>query len=668
MSCKSSENRSPDRSCLPIWKKAAFAFVTTIAFFSLLEVLLAAIGIRPFVDTHDPFVGFASNLPLFVEAEANDGRAVMTTAPNKLAYFNKQSFPLRKANDTCRIFCLGGSTTYGRPYTDNTSFPGWLRELLPVADASKDWEVINAGGISYASYRVATLMEELSDYEPDLFIVYTGHNEFLEERTYENLRHAFPRQIQLASTVAKTRLYGVMRELLAPPSTTSHYELPGEVDAILDHTVGPSSYHRDDELKQQVVAHFIFNMQRMLKIAESCGAEIIFITPVCNLKDFSPFKSENVFADDSLQAVEWSKFFEQARDLEQAENFADAIEAYQQAEKIDDRFADLQFKKGRCQLAVGRLAEADRALRRAVDEDVCSLRAIKEILDAIREVSHELQIPLVDFEARLKNECLKADGHNIPGREYFLDHVHPNIETNRTIALSIIGRMIELTLVKPAESWNYHAIAAVSELVESNIDDAAHAVALRNLAKVLNWSGKHYEAGPLALQAAKTLPDDPEALFLSAAYLKMTGDAAQAVEHYRRVLAIKPDYSEAHQRLGAALVEEKQYEEALKHFKTVAGLKPDDAQAHQMVGAILAEVGRFDQAITEYNRALQLDGNDANVHYNLGLAFERLGQADEARAHYRRAIRLDPDDTVAREKLFAILKNVDFATPNQNID
>ena len=54
----------------------------------------------------------------------------------------------------------------------------------PAADPSRRWEVINAGGISYASYREAKLVEEIARYQPDLVLVYSGHNEFLEERTY----------------------------------------------------------------------------------------------------------------------------------------------------------------------------------------------------------------------------------------------------------------------------------------------------------------------------------------------------------------------------------------------------------------------------------------------------------------------------------------------------
>ena len=54
--------------------------------------------------------------------------------------------------------------------------------------------MINAGGISYASYRVAVVIKELARYEPDLFIIYTGHNEFLEERTYRTLIESLRRE------------------------------------------------------------------------------------------------------------------------------------------------------------------------------------------------------------------------------------------------------------------------------------------------------------------------------------------------------------------------------------------------------------------------------------------------------------------------------------------
>jgi hypothetical protein len=184
----------------PLWQALLLPVAAVLIFFLLLEGGLALFGVKPATQAEDPFVGFASNAPLFVPSRGADGAELLVTASNKKDYFNRQSFPRQKAPNTVRVFTLGGSTTYGRPYDDSTSFSGWLRELLPAADKSRHWEVINAGGISYASYRVAKLMEELIRYQPDLFVIYTGHNEFLEERTYRELKEISPLVRSTAST------------------------------------------------------------------------------------------------------------------------------------------------------------------------------------------------------------------------------------------------------------------------------------------------------------------------------------------------------------------------------------------------------------------------------------------------------------------------------------
>jgi hypothetical protein len=210
---KDSTPDSPDLSVVSpktsLRQAIVIILVTVALFLGLLEGGLALFGVQPVLQEDDPFVGFALNTPLFIPSQG-----VMTTAPNKKDFFNQQSFSREKPPNTFRIFCLGGSTTYGRPYDDKTSFPGWLRELLPVADRSKNWEVINAGGISYASYRVAHLMEELINYQPDLFIVYTGHNEFLEERTYRQIKEIPSMVRSTVSLMARTRIWSAMKSAL----------------------------------------------------------------------------------------------------------------------------------------------------------------------------------------------------------------------------------------------------------------------------------------------------------------------------------------------------------------------------------------------------------------------------------------------------------------------
>ena len=96
--------------------------LTAGGFFGALEVLLAMFGMHPIVRDGDPYVGFAANIPLFVEQPDAAGPPWMVTAPNKKRWFNAQRFMKTKPAATYRIFSLGGSTTYGRPYDDRGSF------------------------------------------------------------------------------------------------------------------------------------------------------------------------------------------------------------------------------------------------------------------------------------------------------------------------------------------------------------------------------------------------------------------------------------------------------------------------------------------------------------------------------------------------------------------
>ncbi len=193
---------------LPLWKKLLFSALSVAVFFLLLELLLLAVGFSVADPGGDPFVGFSGYVPLLEPSRDKDGKPILRTARNKLNWFNEIEFTAKKPANTYRIFCLGGSTTYGHPYWDNTSYSRWLREMLPIIDSSKRWEVINAGGISYASYRVANVMEELSQYEPDAFLVFSAHNEFLERRTYASIIDS--PTIKFSGLLSKTRTWQLM--------------------------------------------------------------------------------------------------------------------------------------------------------------------------------------------------------------------------------------------------------------------------------------------------------------------------------------------------------------------------------------------------------------------------------------------------------------------------
>ncbi len=548
-------------------RKLMWSAIVVVVFFVVFEGVLAVVGIEPERYARDPYVGFSGTSRLFVPAPDDDGALVTSGA--KLSLFNRQRFPATKTEGELRVFCVGGSTTFGRPYDDTTSFCGWLRELLPVADPSRRWRVVNAGGVSYASYRVALLMEELVDYDPDLFVVYTGHNEFLEERTYRGIIATPPAVRGLGSAAARTRTWTALAATIRSVSGRSADPvddadlLAAEVSTLLDGAVGPAAYTRNDEQAMKIMEHFRFNLARMVEIASSAGAATLLVSPASNLRDSRPFKSEH---RDDLGKTELERFNQlvsSARRASAEGRIAAAVETIRVAAGIDPRHAQLAFLQGRLLGAAGRWGDARAAFVRARDEDVCPLRAPSPIPDMVRQVAGDRETGLVDFEA-LADQWAE---HGIPGAQLFLDHLHPTIEVHRRLALAIIDEFVEQNLVTLAAGWNEQAVAEVAGRVEAGIVPLDHALALMKLSKVLGWAGKLEDSYRLSRQAVALAPDDSRVQYNAGLNAHLIGRTDEAMEHYRRAVELQPDADEPHGNLGVLLEEAGRLEEAVDHYR-----------------------------------------------------------------------------------------------------
>lgn len=596
-----------------------------ILFLLLLEGGLALFHVQPLAEREDPFVGFASNVPLYVPSADR-----MTTATSRLTFFNYQTFPREKAPNSYRIFTLGGSTTYGRPYQDATSFSGYLREMLPLVDSGKDWEVINAGGISYASYRVAHLMEELVQYQPDLFIIYTGHNEFLEERTYGQLKKIPSVVRSLISTLAKTRSWTALRSglqkvgLASQATDAQRTRLSGEVNAILENSAGLDRYTRDDQLSDQVLEHFRLSLKRMVALARSAGAKIIFVTPAASLKDCSPFKSEYTDTLGQAERQRVANMLKQAKQQIESRNWTEALNLLSAAVALDPRYAELQYWYGQALFALGRYGEAEGALRAARDEDVCPLRALTPMPGIVAEVAREEGAGLVDYVGLIAERMREQYGHPIPGDEFFLDHVHPTITGHKLLSVALMDKMIAEQILQPSSDWKSSAIERVDARIRGNIDEEAHALALANLARVYFWAKKIDDAERLAQQALTKAAGSGNvavnATSTLAAIHMQRGEALPATDILYSALERFPDAIELRLQLGQYLLskEARSLEEAAANLLLVSRARPGYDQGHALVGTVMAMRGRYELAYPSLQQALKLNPGNAQAQRVLG--------------------------------------------------
>lgn len=624
----------PGPRSTPWYRKVLYSLIPTVVLLGLAELILLLAGVQPISSTQDPFVGFAGNVRLYAQGQGpSDSAEYMTTRPSKLNWFNFQSFPKKKPTGTKRIVCLGGSTTFGRPFSDVSSYSGWLRQLLKRVDPDTNWEVINAGGVSYASYRVASIMEEMIEYEPDLFVVYSVHNEFLERRTYAGMFKQSRWSLSLQSLVTKTRTFAVIDRAIhgagAKPSVSRDVEvLPSEVDERLNHTIGPADYHRDLKWETDVLAHYELNLRRMVAMSRDVGAQILFVTPASNERNCSPFKSEFSEAMTQEQKGIFAGLIGEAFEANKLQEFSQAADLLKQAQAIVPRHADTDYLLGQAYWELGKYAEAKQAFSLAIDNDICPLRATSEIDAAIRTVASDTSAEMLDFNRLLHDQCFQEFSHRCLGEEYFLDHVHPTRDVHRQLAIWILERLTTMKFVSKGSldgEKGEQILREIGEWIAMQVDEKAEGVAFRNLAKVLHWSGKFEEAAPRAMDALELLPNDPESRLILADCLKNVGETERALSQYGILIADHPNYQRSFLPFGTFLAELGKYEPARGYLIMGVVFEPNNAFGHFTLGQVHLKLGEYDFAVESLSRANELYPNDPATLDLLAQAQERVG-------------------------------------------
>lgn len=460
---QSSHQPGRQRPFLHGWRGRVLAVISGLSLFVVAEVICHLFGWGQVTDYDDPFVGFSEIHPLFVRDIGGENFVV---APSRRKSFPPESFPVRKPTGSRRVFCLGGSTVQGNPYSKETSFTTWLELNLEAADPDRDWQVINCGGISYASYRLVPILQECLAYQPDLFVICTGENEFLEDRTYPHLKHA-PRLLLISQqAVARLRTYTLMRravlnlvqrrepsrrrgtDSLASVSAKGRPVLKAEVDPWLDYNGGLKVYHRDEVWKQGVITHFESNLRRMVALAREAGVPVILVKPMSNLRDCPPFKSEHRAGLTDSERREWEYLSAQAASCLERDPQS-AVELLREAIRIDDQFAATFYALGKCHEALGQSGSARAAFQRARELDVCPLRLLQPIERVLERVTAETRTPIIDAHALLERQSRLG----ILGDDWMLDHVHPSIQGHQIIAGALMDTMARQGWVNPRADW-----------------------------------------------------------------------------------------------------------------------------------------------------------------------------------------------------------------------
>ena len=125
-------------------------------------------------------------VPTFFERISIEGVDHYRVAHGELYSERGVTFPAIKRDDGFRVFCLGGSASAGWPHPADENWCAYLEAPLARALPDKQVQVINVSAHAYASYRVRLVFQQVMALDPDLILIWSGNNEFLERRTYSD--------------------------------------------------------------------------------------------------------------------------------------------------------------------------------------------------------------------------------------------------------------------------------------------------------------------------------------------------------------------------------------------------------------------------------------------------------------------------------------------------
>ena len=376
-------------------KGRAVALLVGLSLVALFEASLWLVGVGP-----DDALFVASDSSYRINPQAARRffpRQYVRLAPGQ------DRFARDKDARAFRVFALGASTLLGFPNPAYTSFPNFLQQMLADAYPAREVEVVNCGVTAINSFVVREFVEEVVEYEPDLVLIYAGHNEFVGPY---GAATPFVRLsgnwyfIQLQMFLQRTKTYYLLDSLLHYVAAALRPAAPAKSFGV--HLVEREIY-LEDEAHQQTEAHYQRNMAEIVEVLRGREVPVALCTLVSNLAGFYPLRSQGSVPLDAVLAD------------------------YPQ-------HAALHFDAGLAHQAAGDSAQALAAFVRARDLDGIHLRACSLFNRTIRALAAESGAILIDVEQAFAAHAPAG----LVGDELITEYLHPTVWGHYLIARTIM--------------------------------------------------------------------------------------------------------------------------------------------------------------------------------------------------------------------------------------
>ncbi|MDP8299066.1 MAG: SGNH/GDSL hydrolase family protein, partial [Candidatus Tantalella remota] len=313
------------------------------------------------------------------------------TNPKKLICFEDQKFTEIKSLGSLRIVALGGSSVQFLGLGEH--FDILERDLLEEFKGKyKRVEIINAGGASYGTGRLVLVLKEMLQYDPDMVLLYAGHNEFEELAQLKLVKVGYVRFMDFMSNFA---IYRFFRDRLTDVwISILENEHNKRLLSMYDPVIQPAWHHNfTEEEDLDRMEAYENNLSLIINICQKNGISLVIGTVSSNLvMPFLPEKERKEYyvVYGLIKKKEYKEALKTAREILKA--------------------------------TPGRHQSSD------LENEI------------IRKLSKKHNILLADVEQKIMDN----EPHGIPGEKLFADHCHLNKKGNVLLIETYKDSIIEI--------------------------------------------------------------------------------------------------------------------------------------------------------------------------------------------------------------------------------
>jgi len=591
-----------------------------------LVLVLIPIFFIVFLEVFLRLINYGNDYTLFVPISKRFPEKLYINPNINKKYFNNVSHPplplpdaidVVKKTNSFRIFVLGASSAEGYPFVPNASFPRNLMRRLNLLYPDKEIEVMNLGMSAINSYTLRDFTPSIIHQNPDLVLIYAGHNEyygalgigsssaFTPSRNLTNI-YVWLQDFKTTQLISKI-IYGITHLFGSAKSLNDN-------NTLMQKMIGKSSIPLNSEIYNEGLAQFEGNLNDILEMFYDAKIPVILGTLTSNVKDIPPFVSQKEIG---LPA-------------------ADSI--YHQAV--------ISLSKKNLSLAKQQFIEAK-------DLDELRFRAPSEINNIIKSLGEKFSDPVVNIDSTFESES----PYNIVGNSLMVDHLHPNLTGYKLLAKAFFIGMRNNKLL-PSGSLSL-SIDEQDSILNKNfpftgLDSALSKIEIERLKnnypfvkkRSSNYLVKDYQPHNFIDSVAKaTMLKEmtwEQAHAKIAQWYWVKGDIKNFLNEMNVIIAERPYDDEPYNYLTAKLISNNLFPEALPFLEKLDRLK-SSAFTTKWLGQISLGNNNFDKAVYYLTKSLQFRKDDPQVWYNLAGAYFNLNQLNNTVEALKNCLLISPD-------------------------